>query len=93
MIVNVGTTSTSLLGAEVRKSIMLANRGSVTVWCRFHSGADAGSASTAAAVVDEGFPLDAGDKLVLEDNQGSIHHPLLAIAESGTADISVYPWS
>lgn len=93
MIVNIGTSSTLLLAHGVRKSVILDNRGANTVWCRFHSGADSGADSTAAAVVNEGFALDPGDKLILETNKGNIDHPIYAIAETGTSDVSVYAWT
>lgn len=79
-IVSVGTSSTTLLAANDNKQIILSNRGSNTVWCEFGE----------TAVVGSGFPIDAGDKIIVVPHSGLTKLDLNAIAENDATNVSSY---
>lgn len=79
---SIGTSSTELIAAAKGKSkLIIANRGSTTVWVK-------GQGET--AVVNEGFPIDENDKLVLTKDNGAIDTQFNAISESGTVTVTAY---
>ena len=81
-IIPINTASTPVLPANrvSGKKVILSNRGANTIWCT--------QANT--AVVGEGFPIDAGDKIILDRNSNELTGELNAIAEGAATNLSVY---
>ena len=79
-VVSVAATSTLLLAKNNYQQVILSNRGTTTVWCEF----------TETAVVDSGFPLDGGDKIIIATTGTTTNLDLNAISESGNVDVSSY---
>jgi hypothetical protein len=79
-VVTVATSSTTLLAANKYRQITLSNRGTSVVWCEFAT----------TAVVGSGFPLDAGDKIVIVTHNDIDDLVLSAIAVGSSSDVSSY---
>lgn len=79
-IVNIGIATTELIAPAARKKLIISNIGENRVWI----------IKKTAASLNEGFPLDPGEKIILDASGYDLNDNWNAIAETAATNISVY---